>query len=293
MKPPPFTYLRPSSLGEALSLLSTRENAKILAGGQSLVAMLNLRYLFPDCLIDINRVGELSGLEVSDEKIRIGAMTRQRAVETSRELTGRAPIFAEALKLVGHRQTRNRGTLGGSLCHLDPSAELPTLALLYEASVHVAAESGSRSIAISDFIAGYMTPGIRPDELVTAVEFPMWSRNHGYAFVEYARRHGDFAIASAGCLVELASNGVIDRIALAVGGVGEVPMRLGRAENMLIRQNGDRAAFAAAADTCLELHAVSDVHAGADYRRNVAAAMVRRSLAAAYERARAHDRAAA
>ena len=138
-----------------------------------------------------------------------------------------------------------------------------------------------------------MTPAIRPDELVTAVEFPTWSRSHGYAFVEYARRHGDFAIASAGCLLELTSNGVLERIAVAVGGLGEVPLRLGRAENMLIGQNADADAFAAAAETCLELHAVNDVHAGADYRRSVAAVMVRRCLAAAYKRAHVHGRAAA
>lgn len=284
MKPPPFEYHLARSVPEAVGLLSQLQNAKVLAGGQSLMAMLNLRYVHPDHLIDINRIPELDSIETRDGMLRIGAMVRQRRIETSAEVKASAPILCEALRHVGHRQTRNRGTLGGSLCHLDPSAELPALALLYGAAVHVAGPERSRTIAMADFIAGYMTASIKPDELVTAVDFPLWSKSHGYGFSEFARRRGDFAIAAAGCLMERRADGGIGKIAIAVAGVEAVPVRLAEAETMLRHKIGSDEAFAAAADRCLSLNAIGDVHGSAAYRRKVAVAMVRRSLASAYER---------
>jgi carbon-monoxide dehydrogenase medium subunit len=284
MKPPPFDYHRAASIEEAVALLGRLENAKLLAGGQSLMPMLNLRYLYPDHLIDLNRIPALAGISVADGKLRIGAMTRQRAIELSAEVAHAAPIIPYSLKLVGHRQTRNRGTIGGSLCHLDPSAELPTLALLYDAVIEIAGPAGRRKVEMKKFMAGYMTPAIEPGELVTSVEFPLWPEGHSYGFQEYARRHGDFAIASAAVLMQTDSDGRIARLAIAIGGVEAVPLRLTAAETMLTGQKPEPALFAAAAEHCAKLEALTDVHAGPDYRRSVAGAMVRRALEAAHTR---------
>jgi aerobic carbon-monoxide dehydrogenase medium subunit len=284
MKPPPFEYHLARSVPEAVGLLSQLQNAKVLAGGQSLMAMLNLRYVHPDHLVDINRIPELDRIEVRDGVLRIGAMVRQRRIETSAEVRRSVPILCEALQYVGHRQTRNRGTLGGSLCHLDPSAELPALALLYDATVHIAGPSRSRAIAMADFMDSYMTASIASDELVTAVDFPIWGEVHGHGFCEFARRRGDFAIAAAGCLMERGPDGRIGRIALAVAGVEAVPIRLAAAEAMLHRQAGSEDVFAAAAEQCRSLKAIGDLHGSAEYRKKIAAVMVRRSLASAWER---------
>jgi carbon-monoxide dehydrogenase medium subunit len=285
MKPPPFEYVRPESLDELLTVLASTDNAKILAGGQSLMAMLNLRYVFPDTLIDINRVPGLAGIEMAGEVLRIGAMTRQRHIETDPAVNARAPIIAEALHLVGHRQTRNRGTIGGSLCHLDPAAELPTVSLLYDAVVEVAGSGGRRLVPIADFVVDYMTPGIESDEVVVAVEFPLWRTGHRYCFMEFARRHGDFAVASAGCLVERGANGVIERIAIAIGGVGTVPVRGTAAEAALQGTRGEDAAIEHAVSFCDDLDALGDFHGSADYRKSVARSVLRKSLNGALGRA--------
>jgi carbon-monoxide dehydrogenase medium subunit len=286
MKPPPFEYHVARSVPEAVGLLARLQNAKVLAGGQSLMAMLNLRYVHPDHLVDINRVPELDFVEIRDGVLRIGAMARQHRIQTSADVKKVAPILCEALRHVGHRQTRNRGTLGGSLCHLDPSAELPAMALLYGATIHVAGASGGKTVAMSDFMADYMTPALAPDEIVTAVDFPLWTERHGYGFTEFARRHGDFAIAAAGCLMECDAQKRIGRVAIAVAGVEAMPARLVKAELMLHNQVGSEDLFAKAAERCIDLKAIGDVHGSAAYRRKVSAAMVRRSLAAAYERVR-------
>jgi carbon-monoxide dehydrogenase medium subunit len=193
VKPPPFTYHRPQSVADALHLLDTLENPKLLAGGQSLMPMLNLRYVFPDHVIDLNRVDGLAGIREDGDDIEIGGTTRQRDIELSAVLGRKAPIFAEALRVVGHVQTRNRGTIGGSLCHLDPASELPTIALAYDARISVAGSRGNRTIPMREFIAGPMTPSIESNEIVTAIRFSPWTGRHGHAFEEFSRRHGDFA----------------------------------------------------------------------------------------------------
>ena len=285
MKPPPFEYHLPRTVPEAVALLSQLDNAKVLAGGQSLMAMLNLRFVHPDHLIDINRIPELDAIEIHDRTLRIGAMTRQHRIEIDPEVQRTAPILSEALRQVGHRQTRNRGTLGGSLCHLDPAAELPAVALLYDATIHLTGPSGERTVPMADFMAGYMTPALQSGELVTAVDFPLWPERHGYAFTEFSRRHGDFAIAGVACLLESGPDGRIVRAAIAVMGVESLPLRLTDAEAILTGMAGDGELYAKAAEHCLHLNAIADVHAGEDYRRGVAAAMVRRALAIAYARA--------
>jgi len=285
MKPPPFTYFRPGTLHEAIAILSRTENAKVLAGGQSLMAMLNLRYVFPDALVDINNLFDLAGLDIRPERIRIGAMTRQRRLELDAALFEVLPIFREALKLVGHRQTRNRGTIGGSLCHLDPASELPTLALLLDAEIEATGPQGSRLMPVGDFITGYMMPGIAPDEIVTAVEIAPWSPTHGHAFHEFSRRHGDFAVASAAVMVERDGRGLVERCAIAIGGIGSVPQRHSAGEAALHGSDGGTAAVAAALESCTGLEVLGDFHGSPEYRLSVARAMLRKSLAVALARA--------
>ena len=286
MKAPLFDYHCPETLDEALDILATTENVKVLAGGQSLMAMLNLRYIYPDALIDINRIPGLSGISTDGEMLRIGAMTRQRHIELDADIERVAPILTEAMKQVGHRQTRNRGTIGGSLCHLDPASELPTVCLLYDATVDVAGQDARRrSVNFRDFVVSYMTPGIEPDELVVQVNLPHWAKQHGYAFVEYSRRYGDFAIASAGCLIERDEQGCIRRAAISIGGVGSVPQRLQVAEDGLLGSTGDPDDIARAVAHCDSLEILSDFHGSSDYRRSVIGSVLRRSLTQACRRA--------
>jgi aerobic carbon-monoxide dehydrogenase medium subunit len=286
MKPPPFEYHRPDSVDEACALLATLENAKVLAGGQSLMAMLNLRYLYPDHLVDINRVPGMDGIEIVGDILSIGAMTRQRRIEIDEAIQRSAPIFAEALAVVGHRQTRNRGTIGGSLCHLDPAAELPLVALLHDATIRTAATGGRRrSVPVDQFIAGFMSPGIEWDELVIGLDFPLWPAGHGHAFIERSRRHGDFAIASAACLVTVDGAGRITRAAVGVGSVCDVPVRLAAAEAGLIGKPGDSGTIDRAAAHCADLDALGDFHGQAGYRRSIATALTRTAIATAYRRA--------
>jgi len=287
MKPPPFTYHDPSTVDEALGLLGEKDNARLLAGGQSLMPMLNMRYVLPDDIIDINKIPELSSIEATGGALRIGAMTRQREIEFSDVVTGACPIMHEAILQVGHRQTRNRGTLGGSLGHLDPSAEIPTVAMAVDATIHVRGKSGSRDVAMADFPAGYMTPSIELDEMITGATFPSWPDGHGYAFVEFARRHGDFAIVSAAALLEVDGGGVVRRVSLTVGGVGPSPVRCTEAEGMIVGQTGAEEMFREACETCRKIDALEDVHADKEYRQHLAAVLSRRALVKALERTEA------
>jgi aerobic carbon-monoxide dehydrogenase medium subunit len=258
----------------------------VLAGGQSLMPMLNMRFAFPDHLIDVNRIPHLDGIVVDRDLMSIGAMVRQRALEVDSEIARVAPIFSEALPLVGHRQTRNRGTMGGSLCQLDPAAELPLLALVHDATIRVAsAGAGQRSVPMAQFIGGYMSPTIAQDELVVGIDIIPWAAGHGYAFCEHARRHGDFALASVACLLELDDDLRVVRAAIGVGGIGSVAARLTAAESMLVGCSVDAEIAAQAAGHCADLEAVSDLHGQGAYRSSVAAALVRRAIQLAFGRA--------
>ncbi len=201
MKPPLFSYHDPRTVADAVGLLGRLDNAKLLAGGQSLMPMLNMRFVQPDHVIDLNRVEGLSFIREVDGALEIGGMTRQRDLEFSEVVWRRCPLMREAIAYVGHRQTRNRGTLGGSLCHLDPSAELVSVAATLDAVVTVAGPNGQREIPFANFPVAYMTPAIEPNEMLIAVRFPVWPHDHGHAFIEFARRHGDFAIVSAAALL--------------------------------------------------------------------------------------------
>jgi carbon-monoxide dehydrogenase medium subunit len=285
MKPPPFTYHDPKTVAETLDLLASKENAKLLAGGQSLMPMLNFRYVLPDHVIDINKVAGLDGITAGKDAIRIGAMTRQRDVEYSEDVAAKLPILTEAILNVGHRQTRNRGTVGGSLAHLDPSAEIPTIAMAVGATIHVEGKRGKRDIPMAEFPVSYMTPAIELDELITGVTLPLWPAGHGYGFVEFARRHGDFAITSAAALLELDASGRIRRASVTVSGVGPSPVRCTEAEKMLIGETGSDKVFRAAAETTRKFEALEDIHASSKYRQHLATVMSRRALEKAQARA--------
>ncbi|MBM3485117.1 MAG: xanthine dehydrogenase family protein subunit M [Alphaproteobacteria bacterium] len=285
MKPPPFKYHDPRTVAETVELLARNENAKILAGGQSLMPMLNMRYVQPDHVIDINRVEGLSYIREAGGRLEIGAMTRQREIEYADLVARRAPIVREAILNVGHRQTRNRGTLGGSLSHLDPAAELPLVSAALEATVHVQGPKGKRDIAMAEFPAGYMSPSIELDEMVIGVTLPVWPDGHGYGFVEFSRRHGDFAIVAAAVLLDVEAGGKIKRASVTVGGVGPSPVRCRDAEKALTGEKGAEAAFRAAAETCRTIDAMEDVYAPAWYRQHLATVMTRRAMVAAFGRA--------
>jgi len=289
MKPPPFTYHDPSTTAEALTLLASKDNARLLAGGQSLMPMLNMRYVLPDDVIDINGITALSGIEETGDGLRIGAMTRQRDIEFSDIVASRCPLMREAILQVGHRQTRNRGTLGGSLAHLDPSAELPTVAMAVDAVVHVESSRGAREIAMADYPAGYMTPSIELDEMVTGASFPSWPEGHGYGFVEFSRRHGDFAIVSAAALLTRDGGGAITRASLTVSGVGPSPLRCAEAEAMLTGQSPSDELFRAAAETNRGIDALEDIHGSSAYRQHLATVMTRRALERAQARMEGRD----
>ncbi len=284
MKPPPFSYHDPHTVADTVSLLGSLENAKLLAGGQSLMPMLNMRYVLPDNIIDLNRVDGLSYIREQNGALEIGAMTRQRDIEFSEAVRERCPIMHEAIRQVGHRQTRNRGTLGGSLCHLDPSAELVTLAAALDAKVSVAGRNGSRSVDFSSFPVAYMTPAIELDEMVTGATFPCWPRGHGYAFVEFARRHGDFAIVSAAVLIEENSNGKVTRASVTLGGMGPAPVRAREVEQVLIGETIEEKRLREICESLRKLDAIEDIHAPTSYRQQLATVLPRRALLKAHER---------
>jgi carbon-monoxide dehydrogenase medium subunit len=284
MKPPPFRYHDPKTVSETVGLLASLENAKLLAGGQSLMPMLNFRFVLPDHIIDLNRVDGLSYIRDAQGVLEIGAMTRQRDLEFSEAVRARWPIVHEALLQVGHRQTRNRGTIGGSLCHLDPAAELVSLAMGYDATVMVAGPDGEREVPFAGFPVAYMTPAIEANELVVGVRFPQWAPKHGYAFVEFSRRHGDFAITSAAVLLEGDASGKITRASVTIGGMGTVPKRALELEQALVGQVPAGTLFREACESCRKLEAIDDVHAPASYRQHLAAVLSRRALEKAHAR---------
>lgn len=285
MKPPPFTYHDPRTVDEALALLSEKDNAKLLAGGQSLMPMLNMRFVLPDHVIDLNLAEGLSYIQEEPAGLLFGGMTRQREIEHSDTVSNRCPLMAEAIRNVGHRQTRNRGTIGGSLAHLDPSAELPTVCMAQDAVITVRKHGSSRDIEMRDFPEGYMTPAIGLDEMVTEIRLPLWPDGHGHAFEEFSRRHGDFAIASSAILLDVAEGGVITRASVTVSGVGPSPVRVESVEGGLAGQVGTAELFTEITEECRALDAMEDIHAPEWYRQHLAVVLTRRALGKAFSRA--------
>ena len=286
MKPAPFKYHDPKTLSELVELMSNLEDAKILAGGQSLMPMMNMRYVTPEDVIDINGVNELDFIKLENDHLTIGSMTRQKDILSNQEIFDKAPIFREALNHVGHIQTRSRGTIGGSLCHLDPSAEIPALASLYDASLTVVNRQGSREIPIDEWVLAYMMPSISDEEILTSISIPVWKNPHGYAFIEFARRHGDFAVCGAGTLVEIDANDIISKVAIVVAGVDVKPLRLSTLESDLIGKKATKDTLEYAYSSAKKIEAISDVYFSTKYRQRLAGTMVKRSLEVAIERAR-------
>ena len=285
MKAAAFEYHVPRELHEALQLLAQLDDARVLAGGQSLMPMLNLRVASPRHLIDLNRVAELSGIREEKDSLVFGAMTRQRDIEFSEVVARKLPLFAEAVRSVGHRQTRNRGTFGGSLCHLDPSAELAVACMAMDAVLRVQSRRGLREIAMRDFPAGFMTPALERDEVLTAIAVHPWTGRVGTAFLEYARRHGDFAVVAVAVLIELDARARVSRAAVTLGGVAPAPVRMGEAERAIIGAPLDDASIAAAARACGQADAMSDAFFPSWYRQQVAHTLAQRALRVALKRA--------
>jgi carbon-monoxide dehydrogenase medium subunit len=284
MKPAPFKYHRAETLDDATGMLAELENARLLSGGQSLMPMMNLRYVAVDHLIDINPVAALAGISIEDNHLRIGGMTRQRSVLESDRIVARAPIIREALGFVGHVQTRNRGTVGGSLAHMDPSAELMGLASLMDAEISMTSRGGERRVAITDYPLGYMTPNIEPDEILSEVRFDLWPDGHGWDFREFAQRHGDFAIVGVGSLLSLDNGGRIERAAVTLIGVDDGPIRLGDVEAALVGEPPGEDVFQAAGNMAAKRELMGDALVTSAYRQKLADVLVRRSLARAAER---------
>lgn len=290
MKPSPFAYHAPASLDEALYLLDTLDNARVIAGGQSLVPMLNFRVAQPDHLIDLRLIADLSTLTEHDGALRIGSMVTQRTLERS-ALVGRlCPLLHDALAHVGHQQTRNRGTLGGSLCHLDPAAELPVAALALDPVLTVGSRNGQRTMPFRDFPAGYLSNTLEPNEMLIRIDVASCPPNTGSAFEEFARRPADFAIVSVAALLTVNAERRIETARIAIGGLEGVPVRATEAEDLLAGQALDDKALDRAADSVRALPSDGDFNNPADYRLDLADALVRRALTKAYDQARrSHD----
>jgi len=288
VKPPPFEYHDPETLEEAIDLLVRYGGeARALAGGQSLIPLLNFRLARPAALVDLNRIPGLDGISRENGWLVTGSMTRQRRAERSATVARACPLLVEALCLVGHVQIRNRGTLGGSLAHADPAAELAAVATCLDAELVVAGPAGERRLPAGEFFVTYFTTVLEPAEILTGIRWPALEPGEGWAFIELARRHGDFALAGVACRLALtAPGGKIARASLALCGVGDRPVRAGAAEAMLVGEQPGAELYRAAAAAVREaVEPDSDVHASAAYRRHLAGVLAERALALAVSRA--------
>ncbi len=289
MKPAQFEYLAPLELGEALeSLQRYGEDAKVLAGGQSLMPLMNLRLARPKVIIDINRLSKLSSISAGpDGGLVIGALTRQRAIERSATVKERNPLLAAAMPLIAHFQIRNRGTIGGSLAHADPAAELPAVSVVLGAEFVLQSARGERVVRAEDFFVDTMTTAIQPDELLTEIRIPGWRAGLGWAIEEISRRRGDFAMVGVTVLVQIDANESCQEARIALFGVGAKPVRAPRAEEMLRGKVPDQKTLLEIARSVSdELDPDSDVHASAEYRKEVGGVLTRRALEKVLERAR-------
>ena len=282
MKPALFDYVRASSVEEAVAALAASNgDAKVLAGGQSLVPMLNFRVVDAPLFVDINGI---EGLDLIEEKedggLRIGALTRHFALETSVSVRDRFPVLHEAMKHVAHLAIRNRGTIGGSLSHADPAAELPMMAVLLDAKIVAAGPDGEREIPAGDFFTAPLTTVLAPDEIVVAVDLPGLPAVTGWGFEEFAQRRGDFAVAGVAALVTR-EGGTVTNTRIALMGLHDTPVRARSAEAAFGESGIEAAAVAARQDA----DPMNDLHGSADYRRHLAEALTRRVLTAALERA--------
>ena len=280
MKLPPFEYACPTTLGEAVALLASRDgDAKALAGGQSLVPMLAFRLLHPALLVDLRKLADLRGIRISENGVALGAMVRWREIEDDALLTAAHPLLTAAVAHVAHYQIRNRGTVGGSLAHADPAAEMPGIAVTCEAEIAVVGNAGARVIKAADFFTGALTTALAPDEIIVEVRLPPWPKARRWGFQEFARRRGDFALAAAAVFYDEDAHGRASNAHVGVIGVSDRPLRLASVESLLNGQLIDAATIAEAeAATAAAVDPPDDIHAGAAYRRALAGTMVERAL---------------
>jgi CO/xanthine dehydrogenase FAD-binding subunit len=290
LKSAPFEYVRASSVEEACALLAQHaDGAKLIAGGQSLVAMMAFRLVRPGWLVDINEIGALKVVSFDSDAVRTGACVRQCVMERDDALAASVPLLRQALAWVGHAQTRNRGTVGGSLAHADPAAELPLLAQTLEARMGVRSQAGTRVVPACSFFAGPMTTSLRPDECLEEIHWPIWpEKKTGSAFIEVSRRRGDFAMVAAAAQIAVDDEGRCTRAAFGVGGASPVPTGFPELAKRLINNRPDNAMLRDIAQSAAAaLDPESDIHASAAYRRHLAGVLVMRALKSAYDSARA------
>jgi len=287
MKPPKFDYHAPATVDEALALLGRYGGeAKLLAGGQSLMPLLNFRLSRPAALVDLNRIPALAYIRETDGQVAFGAMTRQRTIEFSPVVNAKLPLLTEATRWVGHLPIRSRGTIGGSIAHADPSAEYPAVLAALDGEVRARGPRGERTLRAGDLFQTYLTTSLEPDEILTEVRLSAMPAGAAYAFEEFSRRHGDFAIVGIAAMVVVVDGGRCRDARLATAGAGPVPVRLRAAEEILVQEGvGERAIAAAAARAAELVSPDSDLHASADYRRNLTRVLTGRALTRALARA--------
>jgi len=292
VKPPPFEYVAPRTLDEAVEALAeSGGEAKILAGGQSLIPLLNFRLARPTRLVDLNRVPNLAYIAHRDGGVAIGAMTRDATVERDGRVARALPLMDEAIRWVGHAAIRSRGTIGGNLAHADPAAELPAVAVCLDASLTIVGPHGQRSVPAQDFFRGYLTTVLEPAEILTEAWYPAAASGSGHAWLEFARRHGDFALA--GVAVSLTVEGdLVQRARIVLTGVGGSPFRAREAETVLTGGTARERAVAAADAVRSAIDPDPDIHASKEYRTHLAGVLTERAIGIAYERALASGPAA-
>jgi CO/xanthine dehydrogenase FAD-binding subunit len=287
MKPPRFQYCAPRMLDEALALLDQhKEETKVLAGGQSFVPLLNMRLANPAYIVDINHIAELHYIEPDDGYLAIGATVRQRQVERSLFVQKQFPLLVETLQLIGHMQIRNRGTVVGSIAHADPAAELPTLLTCLNGEVVALSIQGERVLKAEEFFTGYLSTSLEPGELIAEVRFPWFAPQAGWAFMEFARRSGDYALVGAAAVLTPALDDSCLKAHIAYSGIAGLPVRSQALEQLLVGSKLDEQTLEIAADIARSLVSdeMEDVHATVDYRRTLTGELTKRVLRAAWAR---------
>jgi carbon-monoxide dehydrogenase medium subunit len=282
MKLPPFDYACPTTLPEAVELLASHDDAKAIAGGQSLVPMLAFRLAQPSLLVDLRKLADLRGIRISDAGVTLGAMVRWRDIEDDERLETAHPLLKAAIAHVAHYQIRNRGTVGGSIAHADPAAEMPGIAVACDAEIAVVGKSGARVIQAADFFQGALMTALATDEIIIEIRLPAWPAGRRWGFQEFARRRGDFAMAAAAVFYDQNERGKARNAHVGVIGVGDRPLRLAAVEDVLNGQTIDEATIAKAdAATSAAVDPQDDIHASAAYRRSLVGTMVERALKSA------------
>jgi carbon-monoxide dehydrogenase medium subunit len=286
MKLPPLEYACPTSLSEAVKLLASRNgDARAIAGGQSLMPMLAFRVVAPALLVDLRKLTELKEIKIAADGVRLGAMVRWRDIEDDARLAAAHPLLKAAVEHVAHYQIRNRGTVGGSIAHADPAAEMPGICVTCDAEIAATGSNGARTIRADDFFVGALTTSLEPDEIITEIKLPAWPAQRRWGFREFARRRGDFAMAAAALFFDQDAGGKATNAHVGIIGLGDRPRRLPDVEAAINGKAVDEALMEKAAEvTSASVEAQADIHASAEYRRSLAGTMVERALRDAAQR---------